>query len=409
MAVDPFRALFLRQVRTILSGQPSREALYQLLTTVTPELTDEDLDDESRRGRAFKELCLRVHPDKHPNDDTATAVFQEVPPFYEACVRRLHVPIQKKSLQEMKEDSGGSPSKSTHNNTANQGVIQNRSSCPVDFIATEKWPYLSFQHPVVPNIKVLFAKSNALELCMGYRCINLRGAIAHRARPNLFFGWSKVESDTARFQTTEQIWNAKFRGTRRLDTVEAIQTEVSTRGPVLSTSFVLSSRFSNTTEHSDAFYLQRINQTHPLVIVGWKSTPLGDVWLVYPPITSSRRSTELIPIAFGQFGINTLCLAPESDLQDKAWQAGPFLDLNLSKWPDAWMTWKKCDIHLTSNELEKLSECLGTGFVIAAEKQTRFVLRDERKLAHSRAYTLKDVQWNAAKQMWKVSVLLQAT
>jgi hypothetical protein len=156
----------------------------------------------------------------------------------------------------------------------------------------------------------------------------------------LFFGWSKVESDTARFETTEQIWNAKFRGTRRLDTVEAIQTEICTRGPVLSTSFVLSSRFANTTEHSDAFYLQRINQTHPLLIVGWKSTPLGDVWLVYSPIASSRKSTELIPIAFGQFGINALCLAPESDLQDKAWQSGPFLDLNLSKWPDAWTTWK---------------------------------------------------------------------
>jgi hypothetical protein len=427
---DPFRALFLRQVRTILAGDANRDSLFQLLTIVAPELTDKDLDDSQKRTKAYKELRLRVHPDKHANDETATSVFQDVPSFYELCCRRLHVRSKStnskrttKTTTTFKRSESGpvkvvptqQQSTTTNRDTSTQQTpsIPRKSPFPTNFQVTDTWPFLSFSHPIVPNAKVLSENVNLMELFLAYQCINSRGAVAHRAKPGLFFGWSKVQKDAQTFRSAEEFFSAKYRGARRLEGPDAIKVELMSRGPVISTSFLLSQSFMNTSEFSSSFYKSLIHHIHPLMIVGWKLTSFGEVWLVYPSCKTSTITNDdyLIPIAIGQFGIDSLCLAPESDLQEKVWQSGPYLDLNLSKWPEEWMSWKKCDIHLTSNELEKLSECLGTGFVVASSgmEATRFVVRDEAKFAHSRAYCVKDVQWNTLKKMWKVSVILHTS
>jgi hypothetical protein len=446
---DPFRALFLRQVRTILAGDANRDSLFQLLSIVAPELSDGDLEDASKRTRAYKELRLRVHPDKHPNDETATSVFQDLPTFYNLCCRRLHVRSKisnipgttatstttprttnlfKKSesfsgkattgpTQQPAPAPAPAPSQqqqqqqqSTTSSTPQTPSIPRKSPYPTNFQVTDTWPFLSFSHPIAPNVKILSESIALLELFLAYQCINSRGAVAHRAKPGLYFGWSKVQKDAQSFRTIEEFFSAKYRGARRLEGPDAIKVELMSRGPVISTSFLLSQSFMNSSEFSSLFFKNLIHHFHPLLIVGWKLTSFGEVWLVYPPRKTAPTSMDenLIPIAIGQFGIDTLCLAPESDLQEKVWQSGPYLDLNLSKWPEEWMTWRKCDIHLTSIELEKLSECLGTGFVAASSsmESTRFVVRDEAKYAHSRAYCLKDVQWNPVKKMWKVSVIL---
>ncbi|KAI2493678.1 hypothetical protein MHU86_20857 [Fragilaria crotonensis] len=334
MASDPFRSFFLRQVRTILSTAPSRESLRQLLASADPDVTDEDLDDETIRTRVLKELRKRVHPDKHPNDDTATGIFQDVPPFYEACCRRLHLPV------------GASSSQNT------QPPLRRRSGA-----SCQTWSILWLEQ----------GDSRA-------QWYNGRTIVAEEISGACRFG--------------EDINN-----TSTSTIANEIKEELMTRGPVVSVSFVLSPVLK---QHGGAavadafFWQQRMNQTHAVMIVGWKLTAFGEVWLVHPPRASAAIAKHksisdiLIPIAFGQFGIDTLCLAPASDLLDKAWQPGPFLDLNLSKWPDKWMDWKKCDVHLTANELQRLSECLGTGFVApptatsGRKAPMRFVLRDER-------------------------------
>lgn len=453
MASDPFRSFFLRQVRTILSTAPSRESLRQLLASADPDVTDEDLDDETIRTRVLKELRKRVHPDKHPNDDTATGIFQDVPPFYEACCRRLHLPVGASSSQNtqppLRRRSSASesettiPQTTTTNGSRRSSSTSRGVSLPSEFTVTDKWPYIPLCHPGAPQASILFANSSndndnddnasVLELLLAYQCINARGAVAHRAKPGLFFGWSKVTAEP-NGTTAEQLWQKKFRGACRFGEdinntststiANEIKEELMTRGPVVSVSFVLSPVLK---QHGGAavadafFWQQRMNQTHAVMIVGWKLTAFGEVWLVHPPRASAAIAKHksisdiLIPIAFGQFGIDTLCLAPASDLLDKAWQPGPFLDLNLSKWPDKWMDWKKCDVHLTANELQRLSECLGTGFVAAATATSgrkapmRFVLRDEKKLAHSRAFCLRDVQWNPEKKMWKITIMRQST
>ena len=448
MTTDHFRSLFLRQVRAILSSTPSRETLRQLLAMADPEVTDEDLDNEAIRTRVLKELRKRVHPDKHPNDDTATGIFQDVPPFYEACCGRLHVPVgaTSQNAQTPLRSSSSVNQKETkmaQTTTANDGSSSTTTwsevSFPSEFTVTDTWPFMPLCHPVAPQAGMLFENNNndndsALELLLAYQCINARGAVAHRARPGLFFGWNKVAAEP-HGTTAEQLWQKKFRGARRFGEdgnnssatstttiANQIKEELMSRGPVVSVSFVLSPvlKQHNGSAIGEAFFWQhRMNQTHAVMIVGWKLTAFGEVWLVYPPRVSGgiakhkSVSDILIPIAFGQFGIDTLCLAPASDLLDKVWQPGPFLDLNLSKWPDKWMGWKKCDVHLTSNELQRLSECLGTGFVAAAtsgrKEPLRFVLRDEKKLAHSRAFCLKDVQWNPVKKLWKITIIRQGT
>ena len=427
MATDPFRSLFLRQIRVVLSDQPSRESLRQLLTIVSPELADEDLDDEITRTKLFRELRARVHPDKHPNDESATSIFQDIQPFYDSCCSRMSVTTETPRRNSASaQDSIPKPTTSAMGNTTYSHFTSSSSphTHPTDFVVTNTWPFMSFHHPVAPNAKSIFensTNSHVLEILMAYRCINSRGAVAHGAKPALFFGWSKVLAEKEG-TTAQQFFHTKYRGARQLETVDTIKEELQRRGPVVSVSFVLSPAFAKSTKNADAFYMQRIHQTHALLIVGWKLTAFGEVWLVYPPDPSgapkNRSVTDmLIPIAVGQYHIDTLCLAPESALLDKAWQEGPFLDLNLSQWPDKWMSWKKCDVHLTSNELQRLSECLGVGFVAAATSSpmagrpepARFVLRDEKKLAHSRAYRLKDVQWNPVKKMWKISIILQST
>jgi hypothetical protein len=385
MTADPFAALFLRQIRTIISDKPSREVLYQLLRSVSPELTEEDIDVPSTRNKSFKELRLRIHPDKHQGDDSATSLFQDVPPFYEACCRRLNVPNKKK-----KPVPKAPPTKAP-------------STFPPEFNVTDKWSFVSWNHPITPNREALSNHKNSLDILTAYLCINARGAVAHGARPGLFFSWKKVVQDVGKYASAEQLFHEKYKGARRLEEVNAIKEELTTRGPVISTSFVLSERFANSTEFQQSFYMQRINQNHPLLIVGWKLTAFGEVWLVHPPAAGSKQKQELIPVAFGQFGIDDLCLAPEADLQDKAWQPGPYLDLNVSRWPPQWMTWKKIDLHLSSYELQSLFACFNSGFIDAKEKQTRFVIRDKTKIAHSRACNVNDVGWDETKKKWKVS------
>jgi hypothetical protein len=386
--MDPFRALFLRQVRHIVTSKPGKEALYQLLRTVSPELTEEDVSNLCKRSKAFKELNLRIQPD-NPDDNSVIELFRKVQKFYDACCRRLGVPSNKKKPVL----KAAPPTK----------VPTSESTFPIEFNVTDKWSFVSCNHPITPNREALSAHNNSLDILTAYLCINARGAVAHGAKPGVLFSWNIVEKNVAKYATAEQLFSEKFKGARRLEGVNAIKEELTTRGPVVSTSFLMSQNFANTTTFSQAFDMQSINQKLPLLIVGWKLTAFGEVWLVHPPAAGSKQTQELIPVAMGQFGIDDMCLAPESNLEDIAWQSGPFLDLNVSSWPPEWRSWKKIDIHLSSSELESLFTCFNSGFVDAKEKKTRFVIRDKNKIAHSRACNVNDVCWDETKKKWKVS------
>ena len=372
--MDPFRAHFLRHVRHIITNEPGKEALHNLLGFISPELTEQDVADFCKRNKAFKELKLRIHPDKHPNDNSVTALFQDVQKFFDACCRILEKkkkPASKRSV----------------------------TSFPTEFKVYDKWPFMNFSHPVVPNREALAAKKNTLNIFMAYRCINARAAIAHGAQPSLIFDWQQVLDTVGLGFTTEKLFSEKYKGAKRLEGVDDIKEELTTRGPVVSTSFVLSQSFANTTEFAHSFSMERIKKNHPLLIVGWKLTAFGEVWLVLLPYNDSIAS-----VAFGQFGIDDMCLAPESKLENMPCQSGPFLDLDMSGYPKDWRTWSDIELYLSSSELESLSTSVNAGFVAAKEKKTRFVICDKNKLAHSRACNVKDIQWKETKKKWLVSI-----
>lgn len=376
--MDPFREMFLRQVRSIISLEPSIEALHKLLTTVAPELTEDDiLDSVAKRDKAFKELKQKLHPDKHPEDASLTDLLRDSKRFNAKCCKLI----------------GRTGKKKKH------GVLISYSSFPTAFNVTDKWPFLAIQKPQTPETELLTAHENSLEIFLAFRCLNARGAIAHRAATSCEYNWETISSQRRLFETAEKLFNTELKGSRRLEGVVAIKEELISRGPVLSTSFVLSEGFARSADFSDLFLEEKINANHPLLIVGWKLTPLAEVWLVASPFSNDF----IFPVAVGQFGIDDLCLAPESDLTDVSWQNGPFLDLDLSTWPDEWLSWPDMTFPLPSSKLEELASCFKGGFMAAKDQLMPFVIRDEKKNAHSREFHLKEVRWDGKKKEWKVS------
>lgn len=389
--MDPFRALFLRQVRQIVTSKPGPEALHQLLKIVCPELKLDEVGSAAKRNKAIKELKLRIHNDKSLKDSSTTALLNDVEKFVDACCRLFA--------------KASSTSTSTRGPTTTiRKEKTNNALFPSEFKVTDKWSFVAFHHPVAPpETKALSGTNNKLDIFMAYRCVNARGCVAHGAKPGLFFGWNKVEQDVMKIASVEQLFEEKFKGARKIKGVEAIKQELTTRGPVLSTSFVLTPGFANSTKYIDSFNMDRINKNHPVLIIGWKLTTFGEVWLV------RSYDDSVVAIAFGQFGIDEVCLAPESNLEHVSWQSGPFLDVDMSNWPTDWMTWTTPDFFVDSAELENLSECFDEGFMTAKEKRSRFVVRDKNKRAHSRVWYLEEIKWSAMDKKWNIKASAKST
>ena len=86
-----FRRLLLDTVATAITQTPSSSSLIELLRIATHNLVQcEDANakirNASKREKLFRALQLRIHPDKHPGDERATVLFQEVTLFYGRCV-----------------------------------------------------------------------------------------------------------------------------------------------------------------------------------------------------------------------------------------------------------------------------------------------------------------------------------
>ena len=71
-------------------------------------------------------MLLRVHPDKHPGDERATRICQDVKTFYDDCLAAT--PVRKKK----KSSSTGSPS--------GMGYA-------LEFDVTNKWSHIQYHCP----------------------------------------------------------------------------------------------------------------------------------------------------------------------------------------------------------------------------------------------------------------------
>ena len=173
-----------------------------------------------------------------------------------------------------------------------------------------------------------------------------------------------------------------------------------TRGPVVSTSFILSRAFLNACEHSTSFDASLIDQAHPIVLVGWKLSPYGETWLV----RSVDGSSHDIPIAFGQFSIDDECMAPLDSFEQTPWQDHTkAVDIFMGAAADAavadWYSWKGIETFVDHGGLAAFAKALG-GSIFG---KGNIVLRDKDKIARSRWAILTDVSWSDEYKKWKVT------
>jgi len=373
---DPFRQFYLEQVQTIIEKKEcSASNLLELLKMSSPNITMEKVINNvnNDREKSLKILKLRIHPDKHPHAPiVATKLFQDVQGFYDKCCDKLHVTVT--------NGDGGS----TVSNT----------EFPAKFRVQFAWPFLGNEFEPVSGRSVQGQED--LARLMACRCINARGAISHGKPTGLVF-------DTSDFResTVESIFQARADGFRTLTTVEEIKLELMTRGPVISTSFRLSEGFADSkNSHSNtSFLLSRIGDTHPLLIVGWKFTKFGDVWVV----NHLDYNLEHM-IAFGHFDIDKRCIAPMRSFEHDSWQAGPYFRFDFSNNP-TWRDNESFAMLMPSSRLELLAACFdNAGLHEVIDNNVHFELCDQTKMAHSRTCVLKELTWDSNANLWKVFV-----
>ena len=89
------------------------------------------LGNTNETKKTFKALLLRVHPDKHPGDERATRICQDVKTFYDDCL--ASTPARKKKK----------PSSYTH------GSSPNSMGYALEFNVANRWSHIQYDYPYV--------------------------------------------------------------------------------------------------------------------------------------------------------------------------------------------------------------------------------------------------------------------
>ena len=264
---------------------------------------------------------------------------------------------------------------------------------PQNYKISDKWFYLE------PKQKVCDTKDIPAQVA--FQCVNKRGAIAHGRDTELNF--DVLTMDENPFRSVGEVFE-DLGGMTFLKDITSIKTELLTKGPVVSTSFLLTEAFMSAVENAARFDPTLVGQKYPVLIVGWEHTAFGEVWLIQPLIKG--QYVEIQKIAFRQFGIDDVVVAPLNNFDSTPWQGGPYFDIDLSgsPFPDWCTTWQGVETNINSKDLEKLGAVLSEDFITASRKRTRFVIRDSTKIAHSRACYLTKVEYQEGDTPWHVEV-----
>ena len=366
---DPFRRLFLDLVERCLQEEPSRHALLPLLQLATPSLVC--LGSSNEISKTFKALLVKVHPDKHHHDTArATKLCQDAQGFYENCLAfNVGGPeVNKKH----KKSSASSPRNSLY---------------PLEFSIVNRWPHTarSFNCPILQE----HWTSEKISKSVAYQCINVRGAIAHGKKPELAYD---DDTDGQSLNCAKDVFNS-FGGHIKLVGVDAIKSELTSCGPVVSASFEPSEAFLNS---------NNIGKQREVLIIGWTQLASGEVWIVQPLATFAHITPSTIYVAVGQFEVDTLCLAPKCNFDDVPWQAGPYYDGNMNGIEDEWRIWGNIQFYVRSLcQLDDLFKETGATLFGIPTKPV-VTVRNKSKKAHSRRATLDGITWNSVKGTFTV-------
>jgi hypothetical protein len=371
--MDPYRQLWLDQVRFVVDKEAGPETLHEMLRLASPSFSEGDVMHESSRARGFKELQRRIHPDKHQHADT-TKLFQDVRRFYDRCCENLKAPKKQK--------------------TAKPKSPTSVSDFPQDFRVQDKWPFLDIQN-LSPNDTTV--SDSDLAAFTAALCMNARGAITHGQKTECAFDIKTIKK-LENYSSVEAAFDS-YGGTKQISSIDAIKEEITKNGPVVSTSFVLRREFLSAGEYSHSLLQSRIGNYHELLLIGWKLAACGEVWLA-KPLHGGYHEMEPIRIAFGQFGVDDLCIAPKSSFDNTPWQLGPYFDVH--PLPMECLISPSIHLQIASSGLEDLAKCFDTGLVAACQNRTPVVIRDKKKIAHSRRFYLSEIQWDEGKSCWIV-------
>lgn len=374
--MEQYRRLFLDLVKFATKKDPCRDTLLELLKITWPELTESEFMKVDKRKRALDRLNDSLEGEQE--------LLSSIKSFCEKACEDM------RRSKKQRTSAVVSPTSLSH-------------KFPMKFLVTDTWAHVVSQ-TIKPKEDTCEEKHVAA--LAAAHCINARGAIAHQRKTELFFSIQDLlEEDETKETTVKSIFDRKGGGTKKLKSIEAIKQELTTNGPVVSTSFLLDEAFAAQKANKNGFSSEKIGKKHEVVIMGWKLTELGEVWVIKPPLGASGELT----VAFGQFSIDRECLAPKSSFKMEAWQEGPYWDINLSAVKDEWKTW----VHLHSFGPESSTEyiisllkCLdGADIFSAARDKTRIVVRDMNELADSRACTLNKMLWNKDENRWEIRVI----
>ena len=291
---------------------------------------------------------------------------------------------------EHEDDLSSASSRSRIEHDENRGNQQSQEDFPEEFKVQDNWPHASD----IPNSDSEVINEEDVARVMACRCINMRGAIAHGKRPGLMY-----EAADVSHCSVSEIFSNFGDGFKILVSVTDIKTELMRRGPVVSTSFKLTSSLANSPNMSNNFLSSQVSKTHPLLITGWRVTEFGEVWIV----SHLDLNAEDHIIAFGHFDIDSECLAPRGSFENTPWQEGPYFDHDFSRVSEDWRQWPNLKMHLKSNDLERLGACFDSGFVSAVASESHFELCDKNRRACSRTCSLKEIGWDSERSKWRVT------
>ena len=256
----------------------------------------------------------------------------------------------------------------------------------------QKWEFLNGYTKPQPSEEVTSGK--LLAPLVAYQCINARGAIAHGKRPSLIYSWENAKACVG---SSVQEVLSKHGGYRTITggKIDEIKVELIHRGPVISFSFIptknLASKFPGSILDS------RIKKHHYCLLVGWKLTEFGEVWLV-----QNYNGNEIIHVPVGQFNVEETIIFPKNSFKNVPWQQGPYLDRDMSQ-DTEWFKSPEIELILNSSELEEFMVIFGSfGINQAISEKIRFVIRDVKCVAHSRSCRLKEVTFDRSKKNWRV-------
>lgn len=229
---------------------------------------------------------------------------------------------------------------------------------PIHFEVTHKWPLMAQKSDLLPSTQ----RENGCWAAAALVCVTMRALAWHQRPLTAAFGMDQIYQFGMRKVgepgLPEDVFNANFGGVRRLTTVQDIKKELMAFGPVVAQTFLTTHNFKGTDE--GAYDPDALNGAkrglHSMVLMGWKLTRTGDVWIVR---NSWGPFSHNVEINFGQSGIDDNVIAPAMSMSQFVWQSGPLWKCDLLDGP--WTSWGAISVARDEQSFMDLLTVLGLG------------------------------------------------